>query len=161
MIELLRKSIRKAVRGITHRACQSDRMRARMWQRLKGRCGYRSQHSGQSNTQSALLPLQHREPIRAHLHETEHYLYVWVEVAGMSRRDLSVRITIDRLSIEGCKKHYRMTTEDPLWPVELTYAAFEKIITLPSPVDAEQADIRCDKGMLQLKLMKLTPDHAL
>ena len=107
------------------------------------------------------MPLQHRGSIPAHLHETEHYLYVWVEVPGISRRDLSIRVIVDRLSIEGSKKHYTMETDDPLQRVELTYAGFEKIITLPCPVNADQTDVRCEKGMLNLKLTKSTPDNAL
>ena len=161
MIELLYKSIRKTARKLTDKVRPSGRICARICQRLKARCKYQPKHPAHSEIQFPLLPLQHRTSIQVHLHETEHYFYVWVEVPGMSRRDLSIRVIVDRLSIEGCKKNYTMETNDPLQRVELTYAGFEKIITLPCPVDADQTDVRCEKGMLNLKLTKSTPDNAL
>ena len=84
--------------------------------------------------------------------DDEQYVYVEVEVPGLSRDELEVVVHQGSLRIWGERK----TTEENrnYWYNERTFGRFERLITLPDVVDSETIAAEMHDGVLSVKLTK-------
>ncbi len=83
-------------------------------------------------------------------------VHVELEVPGMSRQELNIRLDRDRLSIEGFK-HGGGDSECLRYIcVEREVGIFRRIVEIPVSVDASGARAALVDGVLKIKLPKVT-----
>lgn len=85
------------------------------------------------------------------VYQTEEELVVQVAVPGMKPEDLQVQVLRGLLSVRGAS-HRPESPGGEYLRQELTYGAFERTLTLPFAVQAEQAVARFENGLLTIRL---------
>ncbi len=85
--------------------------------------------------------------------EKEAFLFD-VEVPGMKKEDLNVRIENHILSIQGERKSEVEKKEGSYYRVERSYGSFARSFTLPETADTEKINAEYKNGILQLKIAK-------
>lgn len=88
--------------------------------------------------------------------EDEAEVHIELEVPGMSRDELNIRLDRDRLSIEGFK-HSGGDSECLRYIcVEREFGIFRRIVEIPVSVDASGVRAALADGMLRIRLPKVT-----
>lgn len=86
--------------------------------------------------------------------ETEKEVVVRLELPGMEKKDLEVRVESDRLLLSG-KKHFERISDDSAFHVmERAYGVFQRTIPLPKNVREDQAEASYLNGVLTVRLPK-------
>jgi len=88
------------------------------------------------------------------VYETEEHIRVLVEIAGMCREALDVRIEDDRLILRGTRAAPEENFHGNYQQMEIAFGEFELELPLPSPVDAEHAKAWYQNGFLHVILPK-------
>lgn len=87
--------------------------------------------------------------------ETGDEVLCHIEVPGMSRDDLEIRVQDNMLVIAGEKKYPESQQKDGGFrAVERRYGRFERSLTLPRTVDTNNVSARYDNGVLTIVLQK-------
>jgi HSP20 family molecular chaperone IbpA len=98
------------------------------------------------------------------LQESDQAFHLTVEMAGVSRDDLSVEIKGNALFLRGKKIFNSFTndaSQDPKCHAqECSYGEFERQIELPGEVEAEQAKATFRDGILTVRLPKTEPGQS-
>ena len=81
---------------------------------------------------------------------------VELEVPGMSRNELNIRLDQDRLSIDGFKHSCGDSECLRYICVEREFGVFRRIVEIPVTVDASGVRAELVDGMLKIKLPKVT-----
>ena len=90
------------------------------------------------------------------IYEDESGLHVELEVPGMTRDELKIRLDRDRLSIEGFK-HSEGDRECLRYMcVEREFGVFRRIVEVPVSVDASGVRGTLADGVLKINLPKVT-----
>jgi HSP20 family protein len=84
--------------------------------------------------------------------EVESSYIVRVEVAGMRQQDFSIKLEENYLIISGTR-HDRPERR-AYHQMEVRYGEFSTIVTIPGPVEAEEASAEYDDGFLIVTLPK-------
>lgn len=86
--------------------------------------------------------------------EDENAFYVEAELPGLAQEELEITLPdIDTLSIKGARKEPAL--EGAKWHRrERAFGSFERTLTLPGRVDAEQVEATFKHGVLTVKLPK-------
>lgn len=87
--------------------------------------------------------------------DTGNALVVRLEMPGITRDDCEVVLTRDRLQIVGEKRSDRELIGADFYVNERAYGRFQRIVTLPVPVDADKANANFRNGVLTVKAPKL------
>ena len=114
-----------------------------MWRRLAGG------HPGRPGFGLPVL-----EP-PADIFETADQVVVVAEIAGIAGEEVEVEILGDRLALRGEKRDRRADPRHRHAQVEICYGPFERVLTLPAPVDPAGAEISYSDGFLRIALPKL------
>ena len=88
--------------------------------------------------------------------EDEAGVHIQLEVPGMSRNDLNIRLDRDRLSIEGFKQSGGDSQCLRYICVEREFGIFRRIVEVPVSVDASGVRAALVDGMLRIMLPKVT-----
>ncbi|MFN8558015.1 MAG: Hsp20/alpha crystallin family protein [Dehalococcoidia bacterium] len=120
----------------------------RMWGRLTGG------GSGHSRFRPSLL-----EP-PTDVYQTADAIVVVVEITGMRGQDVELSITDGRLTVRGEKKEPHHHPDRVYMQMEIGCGPFERTVTLPAPVDADQASVQYSEGLLEITLPKRRPVTA-
>ena len=86
--------------------------------------------------------------------ETDDELIVTVQVPGLDRDDLDLRITPVGLVIRGEKREEKEDTRREYRVFETRYGSFVRTIPLPSGLDLDRAEARVARGVLTVRLPK-------
>ena len=86
--------------------------------------------------------------------ETDDQLIVTMDVPGLDRGDLDVRLTSQGLTISGEKREEEETTRTGYEFVERRYGGFVRTVPLPPGLDVERAEARVKRGVLTVKIPK-------
>lgn len=87
--------------------------------------------------------------------ETADEVLCHLEVPGISRDDLEIRVQDNMLMISGEKKYPESQEKDAGFrSVERRYGRFERSLTLPRTVDSNSVSARYDNGVLTITLQK-------
>jgi HSP20 family protein len=73
------------------------------------------------------------------IYEDEHNITLKLDVPGIDEKDIDVRIDNNTLSVHGERKIEEEEKEENFRRVERQYGSFTRSFTLPSSVDASQA----------------------
>jgi len=86
--------------------------------------------------------------------ETGKEVRVTAELPGMEEKDLEVSLIDGALTIKGEKREEHEEEKGDYYRSERQYGAFERMIPLPSEVDADKAKASFKKGVLKITLPK-------
>ncbi|MCJ7501050.1 Hsp20/alpha crystallin family protein [bacterium] len=88
--------------------------------------------------------------------EDEVEVHVELEVPGMRRDELNIRLDRDRLSIQGFKHSVGDSECLRYLCLEREFGIFRRIVEIPVSVDASGARAALVEGVLKIKLPKVT-----
>lgn len=88
------------------------------------------------------------------IEENNGNLMVRAEIPGMNKDDIKVSVKEDLLKISGERKQENETKEKTFHRIERSYGKFERIIRLPSEVDADKVKASYKDGVLNITLPK-------
>ncbi|MBK8574787.1 MAG: Hsp20/alpha crystallin family protein [Elusimicrobia bacterium] len=91
---------------------------------------------------------------RLDMSETEQEIKVTAELPGMDEKDVTVTLEGDLLTLKGEKKAETEEKGKNFHRLERTYGSFQRVITLPSEVDATKVTAGFKKGVLTVTLAK-------
>ena len=87
--------------------------------------------------------------------EEDDHLFVEAELPGLDKDALEVFVRGgNQLSLKGVRKAPAAPKKGLWHRQERGHGAFERVLTLPYPVDADKVDARFEHGVLTLKLAK-------
>src|ERR1044071_7719983 len=88
------------------------------------------------------------------IYEDYHNITLKIEVPGIDKKDIDVRINNNTLTLHGERKIEKEEKEENFRRVERQYGSFTRSFTLPSSVDSGQVSANYDNGVLKIKLAK-------
>jgi HSP20 family protein len=88
--------------------------------------------------------------------ETDKEYEVTVELPGIDEKDVEVTLANGVLSIKGEKKFEREEKKKDYYLSERSFGSFQRSIRVPEDVDGEKVSAAFAKGVLTLKLPKLS-----
>ena len=88
--------------------------------------------------------------------ETDDELIVTVEVPGLDRDDIDLRITPAGLIIRGEKREEKEDRRKEYRVFETRYGSFVRTIPLPTGLDLDRAEARIANGVLTVRFPKAT-----
>jgi HSP20 family protein len=88
------------------------------------------------------------------IEEDQEELVVRAEVPGMDRDDLDISLQGNTLTISGEKKRKEETGNGGYYQSERRYGRFQRVLTLPTDVDAEKIQASQADGILTIRLPK-------
>jgi len=91
---------------------------------------------------------------RVDVSETEKEIRVSAELPGLDRKDISVELADDALTVSGEKKADAEEKDKNWYRREQSYGTFSRVIPLPATVEADKAKARFKKGVLTVTLPK-------
>ena len=91
------------------------------------------------------------------VYETEKAYVARVEIAGMREDDFEVLLENDTLLISGSRPD--LTERRAYQQMEIRFGKFSTALTLPGPVNIEQARAEYKDGFLTVVLPKATPNQ--
>ncbi len=89
--------------------------------------------------------------------EREGFLVVEVEIPGVDPEDIDVSIDAETLKIRAVREVEKEITEDSYYLVERATGVFQRLIRLPSEVDADKVKAGYENGLLTVTVPKVAP----
>ena len=114
-----------------------------MWRRLAGG------HPGRPGFGLPVL-----EP-PADIFETANHVVVVTEIAGIGEEEVEIEVSGNLLALRGERHDRRAQPHHRHAQVEICYGPFERVLTLPAPVDPDGAEVSYSDGFLRIALPKL------
>ncbi|MHB8781678.1 MAG: Hsp20/alpha crystallin family protein [Candidatus Geothermincolia bacterium] len=91
------------------------------------------------------------------VYESEQYVRIVVEIAGVTADDIEIMLEGRRLLIRGKRPRYRSKEREFLQQMEVNFGSFERVLELACEVDADKAVARSKNGFLEIVLPKTSP----
>lgn len=88
------------------------------------------------------------------VYQTPEAVVIVMEITGMRGQDVEMSITEGRLTIRGEKHDPLIHGERVYAQMEIGRGPFERTVPLPASVDADQAVVRYEDGLLEITLPK-------
>ena len=88
------------------------------------------------------------------VYEDAEKLVLKLEVPGIRREDLDIRVEGRTLTVKGERKFESEEKEENFHRIERRYGSFYRAFTLPTTVDTDSIDAKYDAGVLKLELKK-------
>lgn len=85
---------------------------------------------------------------------TPQKLVLKLEVPGIRREDLDIRIEGRNLTVRGERKFESEEKEENFHRIERRYGSFVRSFTLPATIDTESVDAQSTDGVLTISLAK-------
>lgn len=93
------------------------------------------------------------------VYETKDTVVIKMELAGVKREDLSVKLYENRLTIRGDRRDSTHGEKRIYHQVEINHSEFERAIILPEAVREEAIKVEYKDGFLSITVLK-EPVHA-
>lgn len=88
------------------------------------------------------------------IYEDEHKVVLKLEIPGVKKEDLDIRVENHNLSVRGERRFESEEKEENFHRVERRYGSFYRAFSLPSSVDTSGIKAEYDAGILKLELSK-------
>lgn len=88
------------------------------------------------------------------VYETENSINLDVELPGMDKKDVKVRVEGNVLTISGEKKSEQEKKDRNYRMIERSYGRFQRSFTIPDIVDASKIKAKFENGVLKVELPK-------
>jgi len=82
--------------------------------------------------------------------------HIDVDLPGMSKDEINVHIDNNILTISGERKTKEETKKDDYYKIESSFGKFERTLSLPDNVDAENIHAESSDGVLEIIVPKIT-----
>jgi HSP20 family protein len=92
--------------------------------------------------------------------EGENAYHIEVELPGIKKEDVDVKVDGNVLTISGERKLKNEVKEEDYHKVESRYGKFSRSFTLPEKVDVEHIQAEADNGIVEIIIPKLTIDTS-
>ena len=90
--------------------------------------------------------------------ETHNDFVVLAAIAGVQIKDLDIAIEKDMMVIKGHRADPHEHPEKKFFYQECYWGPFSRKIVLPENIDTQSADAQMDKGMLTIKIPKISEE---
>lgn len=94
------------------------------------------------------------------IYETPSEVVVQAEVPGISRENIQIELTDERLVLKGKKERSEEAENATYYLLERNYGEFERSFVLNVPVDIDKAEATYRDGVLTIRLPKVEPKRA-
>lgn len=91
----------------------------------------------------------------ADIYETAESVVVVVEIAGINDQDVEISVEGNTLTVRGQREDRQRHPRRLYTQMEICCGPFERILRLPSEVDADKATATYDDGFLEIVLPKV------
>jgi len=88
--------------------------------------------------------------------ETDDSYVLSLEVPGVAREDVDIRVEGDRLVIHGEKKQEHKKEDENYHCIERHYGSFERVLSLPKEANADNIDANFKDGVLTITIKRQT-----
>jgi HSP20 family protein len=88
------------------------------------------------------------------IYETDAEIVVQAELPGMDRKDISLNLENNVLTIRGDRQFRKETKEDNYHRIERSYGGFTRSFSIPTTVDEEKIRADYKDGVLRIALPK-------
>jgi len=88
------------------------------------------------------------------VYEDAHKLVLKLEVPGIRKEDLDIRVEGRTLTVKGERKFEQEEKEENFHRIERRFGSFVRSFTLPNTVDAENIEAQATDGVLSIALNK-------
>ena len=88
--------------------------------------------------------------------ETNDHFVVLTAIAGVNIKDLDISVEKDMMVIKGNRQDPHLDPEKRYFYQECYWGPFSRKIVLPENIKTEEAEAQMDKGMLVIKIPKIT-----
>lgn len=88
------------------------------------------------------------------MYETDEAVVVKTDIAGVNPEDIDISVTGDTLTIKGQTTSEEEVEEENYVYRERVYGAFSRSLTVPVPIEADEAEAEFEDGVLTLTLPK-------
>lgn len=82
---------------------------------------------------------------------------VRVELPGVRPEDTDVWITDDRVTVRAERRQEKRVEQEGYYHSERQYGSFQRVVPLPTAVDADKAEARFEHGVLEIRAPKRDP----
>lgn len=89
------------------------------------------------------------------IHEDKDSYYVDVDLAGLDKKDVSLKFKDGVLTISGERKNEKTINREDYYRRERSFGKFERSVSLPSDVNGSAIKADFKNGVLEIKLPKL------
>ena len=86
--------------------------------------------------------------------ETEGEIVVKAELPGMDRKDITLHLENNVLTLKGERKFEKETKDENYHRIERAYGGFSRVFSIPSTVDEEKIRADYTDGVLKIVLPK-------
>ena len=86
--------------------------------------------------------------------ETENEIVVKAELPGVDRKDISLNLENNVLTLKGERKFEKETKEENYHRIERAYGGFSRAFSIPATVDEEKIRADYQHGILRIALPK-------
>ena len=93
------------------------------------------------------------EPL-ADVQETDGEIIVTMDLPGMDKEDVDIALSSDELSVVAQRKTETGMEEGSFHQQERSYRRFERTISLPTGVKADEAHAKLESGVLKISIPK-------
>lgn len=88
------------------------------------------------------------------LYETDKEIVVKAALPGIKPQEIDISISDGALAIKGEARHEEKVEKENYYRQEIRYGTFCRVVPLPAPVRAEEADAEYKEGVLTVRLPK-------
>jgi HSP20 family protein len=88
------------------------------------------------------------------IYETENEIIVKAELPGIDRKDITLSLENNVLTLKGERKFEKETKQDNYHRIERSYGAFSRAFSIPATVDDEKIRADYKDGVLSIALPK-------
>ena len=106
-------------------------------------------------------PIEKKELIRQPLTditETKENMIVRMEIPGISKKDIELKITDEMITIKAQKKTEAKEEKEGYCRKERSYTSFQRAFRLPKKVKSEKAEAKLEEGILKITIPKAKPE---
>ncbi len=101
-----------------------------------------------------LMPIERGWKPLTDVFETDEEIVVVMDIAGITTRDISLRLHQRVLSIRGIRRERSERGKRKYYKMEIDFGPFERQIELPAAVDPDEVRARYWQGFLEVRLPK-------
>jgi len=89
------------------------------------------------------------------VYESQDEVMVLADLAGLNKEELHIELGRRKIKIDGVRKTIWVLEKGRYYLAEIPHGYFERIIILPTPVDAQSAVASYADGILMVRINKL------